>query len=92
MVKQKLYNATFPHTFNYLLRSFQNDEESHEKRFQVVIAVLKEIDSKDMHCSQNSDLTSRICIELIQFKTEHLICLCLLCVEFIQKGNVTNIR
>lgn len=92
MVKQKLYHPTFPHTFNYLMRSFQDQEESHEKRFQVVWAILQEFETGDMQCSQNSVLLSRICMELMKFKTEHLLRLCSLCVGLIQKGNATNIR
>lgn len=74
------------------MQSFQDDDESHDKRFEIVTAVLKEIETGDMQCSQISVLLSRICMELMKFKTEHLVRICSLCIEFIQKGNGTNLR
>lgn len=90
MVKSKLYHSTFAHTFNYLMQAFQDSDESQEKRYKIVVAVLKELESGDMQCSQSSVLLSRICMELMKFKTEHLVHICSLCIESIQKGNTAN--
>lgn len=92
MVKVKMYHSTFPHTLNYLMQSFKDSDESDDKRFKVVAAVLKEFETGDIPSSQSSILLSRICVELVKFKTEHLVNICSICVEAIQKGTITNMR
>lgn len=90
MVKKKLYHSTFPHTFNYLMQSFEDTEDAHEKRFRVVTQIVRELENGDMVYSQSSVLLSRICMDLMKFKSAHLISVCSICIESIQKGNVTN--
>lgn len=92
MVKAKLALPAFIHTLNYLMQSFTDSLESHDKRLKVIMTILAMLESNDVHGTPSDAIVSRICIELDKLKTEHLVDISSFCLESIQKGNVTHMR
>ncbi|CAG9823300.1 unnamed protein product [Phaedon cochleariae] len=84
IVKDKINTANFTETWIYILGSFKDDAESHEKRLKLILNVLKEIEENDIPASRINTVVNRLNLELIKFKSQHLAKLCNFCLECIQ--------
>lgn len=92
MVEIKINNPHFPNTLNYLMQSFVDTDASHSKRIQVIKVLLSKVENNEGRSSQNNAIVSRIQVELPKLKTQHLVEICNLCMAYIQKGSVTEMR
>ncbi|KAG5900127.1 hypothetical protein JTB14_012800 [Gonioctena quinquepunctata] len=90
LINQKINCANFTETWNYILKSFSDSSESHDKRLISVLYVLKEIENKDLPPSRINSVVNRLSLELIKFKSEHLAKLCCFCLECIQSKRTTK--
>lgn len=79
-------------TWNYLLQSFTESTESHNKRYAISIAVLQLIDEAVISNTQSNAIVTRLRLELPKFKSHHLIEICNSCIEKIQRGYVMCIK
>ncbi|KAF5276046.1 hypothetical protein FQA39_LY00842 [Lamprigera yunnana] len=88
---QSNYNTpNFKNVWDYLMQSFTDSRECHNKRFEIVTNLLHELEKGLCTSSNCNNLLTRLCIEFPKFKSEHLIEICSFCIECIQKGNVSE--
>lgn len=66
---------------------FSTSEESSDKRFSVVIAVLNQLNKIELSTKQGLDLITRLFIDLPKFSSSQLTELCEYCVESIRIGD-----
>lgn len=76
--------------WNYVLQSFDDSSDSHEKRFDISVAILEKINQNVVAQAHSNEIVTRLRLELSKFKPNHLIRLCDFCVEKIQIGNVLH--
>nr|XP_022920063.1 Fanconi anemia group I protein-like [Onthophagus taurus] len=90
LVKIKINHPDFESLWTYLLRTYKEDENSHGDRFKMVLCCLESLQSQDVSSTTSEAVISRLCLELFNFHSNHLVDLCRLCLEFIQKGGVNE--
>ncbi|GLV41723.1 Fanconi anemia complementation group I [Carabus blaptoides fortunei] len=87
-IKEHILLRTGILTWNYLLQSFTDSSESHNKRYTISVAVLQLIEEGVVSNAQSNAIVTRLRLELPKFKSHHLIEICNSCIEKIQRGNV----
>lgn len=71
--------------FHYLLKGFNDTEESREKRFKVISFVLDLLNTEELNIKSTLDLITRICLDLESFSVDHVVRFVENCTESIRK-------
>lgn len=90
MVEATVRNPDFPDIIHYMMQGFGESQESSNKRFYVVRTLMKSLEGTELPGLRSNTIVCRVIEELPKFETKQLVDLTDLCVEFIQKGNVTE--
>lgn len=78
--------------WDYLLEAFTDSPQSHDKRFKVVMSVLKALETSDISTTNCQRIVQKLGVKLSKFKVEHLVEMCDFCLESIQKPGVSQMR
>ncbi|GJQ77090.1 FANCI [Trypoxylus dichotomus] len=89
LIKKRVNYADFSAFWNYLLQALDT-ERSQDKRYELVTTCINEIKDRNINTPHTNSVITRLCMELPKFSTRHLMSLCLLCMQFIQQGDVTE--
>lgn len=73
--------------WNYLLSGFQWNETASKKQFTVIMAVLNELNKKEINSKQAFDLITRLFIELPKLSGSQLIELSEYCFDSLRMGD-----
>lgn len=92
IIKQRVTNSNFVSFWNYLMLSFDDSNESHNKRYSVVMICLHDLENHNMSSLHCNAIITRLCLEFPKFKPVHLINLCSFCIKCIQTGNMNKTR
>lgn len=92
LVQTRITNSNFTYTWNYVLQGFTETSLCHEKRFEVVMKVLKELEKNEFSSAHSNTIIRRICMDLVKFKSEHLLKLCDFCLECLQSQRASQMR
>ncbi|XP_066260512.1 Fanconi anemia group I protein homolog [Euwallacea similis] len=91
LVERILPMSNFPRFWDLILKAFQNSPNAHEKRFKLILVVLRELDCRECLPSDlRSTIVQRLCMDLLKLKTEHLVDLCNICLNSLQDINVRS--
>lgn len=91
LVKTSISSSVFSRIWDYLLKAFQDSSKCHQKRIKIILTVLNELEEREYFSSQlSSILVQRLCMDLIKFKTDHLVELCNFCLSSIQSKKASS--
>ena len=76
-----------PVFWNFLLIGFQNNGQSATKRFEIIMAVLQEINKVEVNTKQSLDLITRLFVELPKMSNAQLVDLTEYCIDSIRTGD-----
>ncbi|XP_056642069.1 Fanconi anemia group I protein isoform X1 [Diorhabda sublineata] len=84
LIKKDICSSNFTETWNYILKSFKNTPQDHNKRINLVINLLNEFENRDLPQSRVEAILNRLNLELPHFKSNDLAKICNFCLEQIQ--------
>ncbi|CAG9854126.1 unnamed protein product [Phyllotreta striolata] len=90
LVKALLRSSNITETWNYILISFSESPESHQKRLTLVFSILRELEKRDISQTSINAVITVLCLELGKFIPGDLAKICHYCLEEIRSSKPTK--